>query len=152
MARYYGYDVRNLIKTKLESDFNTMITTIRTERSDSTIPLVVNITIDKMKHQYPEIYIDITESELINDFELTSSIDLTPEIFMVEITAILKSQLDTIDVHADYYIEAMQRILHGYNDSNITWILTNKTIRTDVTDEKKQTYKVCGVVCEIRIN
>jgi len=51
MSRYYSYDIRNTLKTKLNSDFNAMIDTIRTERSDLTIPYAQNITTDRLKNQ-----------------------------------------------------------------------------------------------------
>lgn len=152
MSRYFGKDVRTALKTKLDTEFNTKIDLIRTERSDITIPYVQNITIDKLKNQYPEITIDITESEVYNEEELTNDINLVPEIYTIEIIAIIKTQLDSIDNYADYYIEAMQRILHGYNTSNITWCLIIKTIRDDISDKQNQTYKACGIQAQVRIN
>jgi hypothetical protein len=150
--RFFGYDVRFALYTKLNSDFNTMIDTIRTERSDTTIPHVMNISIDNPKNQYPEIYIDITESEVLNDEELTTNINLIPEIYTVEINSIIKTQLGSIDNYADYYIEALQRILQGYHTSDITWGIITGTIRDDISDKQNQTYKICGVRLQIRIN
>jgi hypothetical protein len=150
--RFFGYDVRNDIKTKLTSDFNLMIATIRTERSDTTIPDCLNFTIDNPINQYPEISIDITESQVLNEDELTSNVNLVPEVYTVEITAILKTQSTSIDNYADYYIEAMQRVLQGYNTSDITWLLIIKTNRDDIADRQNQTYKICGVTVEVRIN
>jgi hypothetical protein len=150
--RYFGKDIRDTLKTKLSTDFNTMIATIRTERSDTTIPDCKSFTISNPTNQFPEISIDITDSEILNSEELTSNINNVPEIYNVEITAVMIDTSTSLDDYADYYIEAMQRVLQGYYTSAITWVLITKTNRTNITDGLNQTYKLCGVTCEVRIN
>ena len=149
MARYHEADIRTAIKTKLDSDFNTMIDTIRAERSDLNIPYALNITKDIIKNQYPEIYIDVTGSDFTNDI-LDTDIDLSDEVFEVEIKAILKTNSNSLQNYTDYYNEALKRVLHGYNDANISMILMNNTIQIDLEEERSnQTYRMCGVVCQV---
>jgi len=149
MARYHEADIRTAIKTKLDSDFNTMIDTIRAERSDLNIPYALNITKDIIKNQYPEIYIDVTGSDFTNDI-LDTDIDLSDEVFEVEIKAILKTNSNSLQNYTDYYNEALKRVLHGYNDANIIMILMNNTIQIDLEEERSnQTYRMCGVVCQV---
>lgn len=152
MSRYHEADIKDAIKTKLDSDFNTMITTIRTERSDTTIPLAKNITFDLLKNQYPEIYIDITGSELLNDEELSDNIEIVTESFEVEVSAIIKTNSTSLSKYGDYYNEAFKRVLQGYNDANIRWIGVINTVQEDrIQENTHQTYKLCGVVLQVLV-
>jgi hypothetical protein len=150
--RYHEHDVKTKIKSILDSNFNNMIETIRIERSDNTIPLAQNITHDVILNQYPEIYIDITGSEIMNDQELTDNIDIITESFDVEVSCVILINSYSIESYGDYYNEALKRILHGYNDSYITWIGVISTIQRDLQDQNtNQTYKICGVTLQVLV-
>jgi len=152
MSRLYDHDIKTSLKTKLDAEFNTMLATIRTERSDTTIPDANNITISTLTYNYPEITIDIDGESEIPDELLSDDIDLEPEIFPVRINAIIMTLSNSISSYADYYNEAFKRVLHGCSITGFTWCRVKKTRQQELIDENMQTYRSCGVDLEVRIN
>lgn len=154
MSRLYEHDIKDKIKTKLGNEFNTMIATIRAERSDTTIPYCNNFTYTDLTYNYPECTIDIDgESEIDPDEELlTDDINRVPEIFPVKLSAIIMSQANAICYYADYFNEAFKRVLHGCKLVGVTWCRVKKVKQQELVDENNQTYKSCGVTLAVRIN
>lgn len=152
MSRLYDHDVKEGIKTKLDASFNAMINTIRTERSDATIPYCNNFTYTELTYNYPEGTIKFyDESELKKEI-LSDNIDLESEVFKVRINIILMTQINYIDYYMDYHLEALKRVLHGCNITGFTWLRYEKSKQEDLIDENLQTYKSGYCDFEVQIN
>lgn len=152
MSRIYGKDITNTIVTKMTSDFNTMLSTIETERSLSyTIPQVLHITDEFAEDQLPEMYVHISESET-EITELNNDIDFLTEVYTVHLTIAYKTASNLRYDYGEYYIEAIMRVLYGYNDADITWIFPTNSIRAEFQSMENYTTKVVGVDFEVRIN
>ena len=142
MARFHGQDVRDKLVSLLTASMNTMLGTIDTERSQTT-PTPKVIGYKWLENQRPLILVDLEDSELIQDEELTNDLDITPEIWKANINIQIKSMnADDLHNYIENYIEAIKRILNGYNDSNITWILITDTVRSELYQDKNQSMKM----------
>jgi hypothetical protein len=160
--RFYGQDIRDKIIYILENGYtnkrgvavpklSTMLATIDTERSQST-PTVAKITYDWGENQRPLVLVDLEDDEMIQDELLLDDIDNVPDIYACNLHIAIKSN-NTSSIHnyVETYIESLKRIMQGYQDSNITWILITGTERSDLYMEKNQTLKFAVVTVEIRI-
>ena len=151
-GRYVEQDVRDFIVTKLTSEFNTMIGTINTERTHAT-PTSNSFTYKWGMNQYPFILIDIDNSEgITEDYTLDMSYVNLPETYTLLIMGFLKYANDNIYNYCEDWIEAIKRILHNYNDSNITWIVYVKTERAELYKNENETLKSFLIEFECRIN
>jgi len=151
-GRYLALDVRDFIVTKLNSDFNTMIGTINTERTHTT-PVATDITYKWGQNQFPFILVDIDESEgLTEDYTLDMSYVNLPEMYKLLVIGFLKYANDNIYNYIEDWIEAIIRILHNYNDANISWIMYTRTERAELYKNENETLKSFVVEFEVRIN
>ena len=75
-----------------------------------------------------------------------------PEVYTLLIVGFLKYANDDIYNYCEDWIEAIIRVLHNYNDSNISWIMYTKTERAEIYDERNNRLKSFVVEFEIRIN
>lgn len=150
--RFFGHDVKVALKTKLDADFNTMIDTIRTERADSTIPYVNNFTFTELTYNYPEGTIVFHDKTELQKEILSDNILIEPELYPVRITITIMTNINLVDYYMDYYIEALERVLHGANISGFTWIRAENTEQNYFIDESTQTYRSGYVDFEVRIN
>jgi hypothetical protein len=152
MARYFGADIITFLETILTSDLNTNITTINTSRSESA-PLVKGITSSYAHNYLPECFIDITGSTIeFATEELNNDITRETELYTGEVVIAVKSNLEKLPTWCEIYVEALQKTLHGYEDTNITWIVCTGTVRESINTRENQTYKIAGVQIEIRVN
>lgn len=112
---YWAKDVRNLILTRLQdatNGINALLTTIDTERSEST-PQAVTITYGENVSQFPAVYIDLGDSEI--ESVRGMSYQVMPEVFALQITAeVPGSDLASAKDYAENYIEAIIRSLQNY--------------------------------------
>ena len=148
--RFFGADVITTLKKIATDELNAMLTTIQTERTDLGLELVRKINVGICERQYPECVIDLQDSTLISE-ELNLDILNTSESYPAEIKIVMKDNTDKIAFRMEYYIEALQRIYHGYSDANISWIEVVTGIRADAYTEQKETLKVAGVSIKVRI-
>jgi len=146
---YWSRDVLVFIKTKLINELNTMIGIVNGERLDDT-PLISNITYDKVTDSLPECLIELTEST-IDQEEIGNENDFSTEIFNCVISIMSKSNDNRHSLWIENYLEALWRVLQGYNDNYISWIRLKQSVRADLTSTQDQTYKICGYNIEIRI-
>jgi hypothetical protein len=150
MARFYGADVSAKIKTILTASLNTTLATIKTARSDSGLEDVRVINIGIVDRNFPECVINLQDSELIVD-ELNLDIADTPEEFPAEVLILFKDNTVNTALRLEYYIEALQKIFHGYKDADISWIAVTGSIRADAYNEQRETFKIAGVNITVRI-
>lgn len=162
MARFFGTDIRDKIIDLLnnggvDSQGNVIKTLknqlieIDSERSTATIA-PKKITYKWGDNQFPIVLVAPGKSELIQDELITDDLNITPEIFNVGISAMIKSNSNEIHNYVENYIQAIQEILNGYEDSDITWILVTETDRGDLYQDKQQFMKSGMVVVEARVN
>jgi hypothetical protein len=155
--RYLAQDVRNQIITILDdssSGFNAMISTINTERTH-TAPTANDITYKWGMNQFPFLLVDVDESEVIYDDEATPiSLNYTilPEVYTVFIMGFLRYSDDNIYNWCEDWIEAIIRVCHNYNDSNISWLAYTRTERTEINKNENETLKTFLVEFEARVN
>ena len=159
--RYLGQDCRDLVITLLQdssSGFNAMIGTINTERTHNT-PTIANttnnITYKWGQNQYPFLLIDLEDGEPIYDdvaTPISMNYTILPEVYTILIMGFLKYANDNIYNYCEDWIEAIIRVLHNYNDSNVSWIAYTKTERAEIYDNQKQRLKTFVVEFEVRIN
>jgi len=150
MSRFYGSDVITRLQKIGSDNLNNMLQTIMTERSYTGIELVSKFNIGICERQYPECVVNLKDSELDVD-ELNLDIEQTPEVFPAEIIIIMRDNTADIALRMEYYIEAMQRIFHGYKDVDISWISVKNSIRANGYTEQKETLKIIGIEVEVRI-
>jgi len=148
--RYFGADVLTILKTIATNSLNTTIALIQTERTDTGLELISKINVGKVERQYPECVINLQDSTLISE-ELNLDITDTPETYPAEVLILLRDNTDNISLRQEYYLEALQRIYHGYTDANVSWITVENCIRTAAYTEQKETLRVIGVSLSIRI-
>lgn len=148
--RFFGADVLTTLKTIATSNLNDMLDTIATERSLADIEHVGKYNIGKLEMQLPECFILLGDSEVLIE-ELNLDIADTPETYPAEVLIAMRDNTDDIHLKQEYYAEALQRIYHGYHDTNISWIAVKDVIRADGYTKDKQTFKIIGVSLTIRI-
>lgn len=151
--RAFEQDIITAVKNKLDSDFNTMIDTIRTERNDNNIPYAGHITYDELTFNYPEISIELGTSD--NNTEILSDdILLSSEKYELKINVVMQTALNLIGVYANYYREAIKRVLTGIvlDITGFSWIRFKSTEQDDLADANGQTYKNILVTFEVQIN
>ena len=153
--RYLGQDIRDQVITLLgdtSSGFNNYISTINTERTHSA-PSANAITYKWGQNQYPFILVDLGDSEVLYE---ESSLDMSyvnlPEIYEVMVICFIKVMNDNIYNWIEDWIEAVIRVLHNYNDTNISYITYEKTERAEVYDKMNTTLKVANIIFTVRIN
>jgi len=150
MARFFGADVLDLLSTLLTAQLPEMITMLQTERSDTGLEPVRKINTGYLERQFPECLISLEDSEIDVD-AITMDIQSTPEIFPAEIVIVMKDITAKNYLRQEYYIEALTRILHGYHDSNISWIVVKNGIRANMYTPQNETLRVVGVSIDVRI-
>lgn len=149
--RFFARDVRDALKDYLEDNFNTTLSTIDTERTETTPPVISFIT-GKEKNQFPEMYIDVISSTIETD-EIHSDETYSTEKFEVDITVKMKYSNDSIHNYIENYIEALQRLLNNQTiDPQITYIFATSTLRVDLYDNSGQVLRVGGVKFDVRVN
>lgn len=159
--RYLAQDCRDMVITLLQdssSGFNNMINTINTERTHAT-PTITDtskgITYKWGQNQFPFILVDIENSEVQYDSintPLNMNYVLLPEVYTLNVMGFLKYTNDNVYNYAEDWIEAIIRVLHNYNDGNISWIAYTNTERADIYKNENETLKSFLVQFEIRIN
>lgn len=149
--RMFGADVLVKIQTILSSSLGTELTTIASERS-ITIPAVNNILIGNSERQFPECIITLGNSNVKNDENLTMDIDKTPEEYPIEVVIVYKDLTQQPGTHRyddkirqECYIEALQKVLHGYSDEDVDYMIVTSCIRDSAYTEQKEWLKVVGV-------
>lgn len=148
--RFFGADVAGELKTIATAELNTMLELIKTERADTGLELINRFNIGICERQFPELTINMQNSKLQVD-ELNLDITDTPEEYPAELIISFKDNTDKIALRVEYYIEALQRVFHGYKSSDISWIEVTETIRADAYTEKMETFKVAGIMINVRI-
>lgn len=148
--RYFGADILTLLKKIATDDLNNMIDTIKTERGDSGLEKIRKINTGICERQYPECVINLQDSTNVSS-ELNLTIDDTSEEYPAEILIVMKDNTEKIDLRMEYYIEALQRIFHGYADDSISWIEFTSGIRADAYTEQRETLKIAGIKINVRI-
>ena len=152
--RFFAIDVRDKIITLLQDNvlgFNVIIGTINTERTHTT-PTAKSISYEWGQNQTQLIRVDVIESEVLyNEACLDLSLTKLPENFKVAVSGFLKSNDTSLKNWVEDWIEAIIRVLHNYNNYDITWIAYTDTKRTDLYNEKNETAKMFDVNFEVRI-
>ncbi len=155
--RYLAQDCRDQVITLLKNNttgFNSLISTINTERTHST-PSATDITYKWGQNQFPFLLVDIDTSEIIYDDVATPmslKYEILPETYTLLVMGWLKYANDNVYNYAEDWIEAVIRVLHNYNDENISWIAYTKTERAEIYKNENETLKSFLVEFEIRIN
>ena len=148
--RYFGSDIISTLET-ISAGVNAMLVTIGTERSYTGIEQIKKINYGRFDRQFPEIVIMLKPSEVLSE-ELNLDIKDTPEIYPFEILVGMNDNTPDIFKRQEIYIEALQRVFHGYADTNISYIVVDESIRADVYEEgSKETFKIAGIGGKIRI-
>lgn len=147
--RFYGLDVRDGVKTFLTTNYNTMIGTINIERT-MTVPVIASFITGKEKYQFPEMYIDITGSNIPKE-EIFSGDEFNTEIFTMEIKVAAKETTDSLMDHMEVYTEALIRLLDNITLPGMTSVMVTSTIR-GYYDNSGQVLRTSGVNLEIRVN
>lgn len=155
--RYLAQDIRDHTITMLQdssSGFDVMIGAINTERTHAT-PLSRNISYEWGRNQLPLLIVDIDDSEALYDDPATPlnlKYELLPELYTLFIAGYLKYANDNVYNYVEDWIEAIIRVLHNYNDTNISWITYQKTERADIYKNENETLKSFLVEFECRVN
>jgi hypothetical protein len=150
MARFFGADVIARVQEVLVAEMPAMIALIQTERSDPEFKAPTKYNIGYLERQFPECLISMDNSE-VEMSQISMDIGNTPEQYPAEVVVVSKDITDKAYLRQEYYIEALQRVLHGYNDEDITWIVVTGTIRANMYTEQKETLRVTGVSITARI-
>jgi hypothetical protein len=148
--RFFGADIITKIKDIAVADYNNILTTIKSERSDSGLELIRKFNTGICERQYPECVINLKDSSMIIE-ELDLDIYNTPEEFPIEILVAIRDNTDNIALRQEYYIEGLQRTFHGYHDTDISWITVESSIRAEAYTEQKETLRIIGVSINVRI-
>jgi len=155
LNRYISRDIRDKILTLLNdtsTGLNVILNTIDIERTETT-PKINLITYKWGFNQIPLIIVDMEKSDTqIKESELTNSYDLLTEIYKCNIIIMSKSNTELLINHIENYIDGIIRILHGYNDSKITWIALTDIEQSDLYQKENQMMKEAVMSFEIRIN
>lgn len=155
--RFLAQDCRDLAITLLEdssSGFNSMIGTINTERTHAT-PTANSITYKWGQNQFPFLLVDIDASEVqYGDVATPISLNykILPEVYTLLVMGWLKYANDDVYNYAEDWIEAIIRVLHNHNDSDVSWIAYTHTERADIYKNESETLKSFLVEFEIRVN
>jgi hypothetical protein len=159
--RYLAQDCRDLAITLLQSvssGFNVKIGIINTERTHTT-PTITDttkgITYKWGQNQFPFILVDIDNSEADYDSPntpLSLNYTLLPEVYTLNVMGFLKYTNDNIYNYAEDWIEAIIRVLHNYNDTNVSWIAYTNTERADIYKSENETLKSFLIQFEVRVN
>ena len=155
MSTYTAQDVRDLSITLLQnasSGFNNMIGTINTERTHTT-PTATSITYKWGQNQFPFILVDVDDSEVQTDeITLPSVYSNLPVVHKLHVIGTLKYANDNVQNYAEDWIEAIIRVLHNYNDSNVSWIFWTNTERAEIYSKTNERLKTFLVSFEVKIN
>lgn len=162
MSRFFAIDVRDKIIDLLENggvdsegvvrkSLTLQLVDIDTARTMTTQSPNI-ITYKWGDNNYPTVSVRSTESELLQDEILTDDLEITPEIFTIEIVSTLKSRDETLHNQVENYIQAIMEILNGYEDTNITETLVTKTDKGEIYSDKNGFKKSGLVMLEVRIN
>jgi hypothetical protein len=152
VGRYLAQDVRDFVVSKLDSEFNTMIGTINTERTHTT-PTAKSIAYHWGRNQFPFLMVDIEASEGVTDaYTIDMSYVNLPEVYTLLVAGFLKYANDNVYNYVEDWIEAVIRVLHNYNDGNISWIAYTQTERGEIYKNENETLKSFVVELEIRVN
>jgi len=155
--RFTGLDIRNKIVTLLtdvSTGFNVMVGTINTERTH-VAPTALKIETTWGQNQYPFLLVEMQNSTVLFDdaaAPMTMQYKHMPETYNLTVAGFLKAFDDRVTDWVEDWIEAVIRVVHGYNSSDISWILCTGTERTDIYTEEHGDMKVFSVNFEIRIN
>jgi len=159
--RYTGIDIRDLFITLLQdssSGFNAYVNKINSERTHSS-PTITNttsgITYKWGMNQFPFLLVDLGDSEPdydSNNTPLDLNYTTLPEVYDVGVMGFLKYANDELYNYTEDWIEAVIRVLHNYNDSNISWIAYTKTERAELYKNENETLKSFLINFEVRIN
>lgn len=151
MSKLYSADVLTAIYQKIYAGINTMLTTIRSERSDATLPDILSVTTGYPTSQLPEIIITYENSDPVDDENLSDDISIIPEVYNLQIMLTTQSIESTIQMHMCYYEEALKRLLHGCQISGVTWVRVKSSIIDDITSQN-EIYKFVGLKIEVRVD
>jgi hypothetical protein len=155
VSDYTAQDVRDLVVTLLQdssSGFDIQIATINTARSH-TAPITNSITYKWGQNQYPFIFVDVDSSEVqTEDLTLPSTLSNLPVVHTVNVMGTLKYANDNVQDWAEDWIEAILKVLHNYNDSNVNWIFWTNTERAELYSKMNERLKTFLVSFEVRVN
>lgn len=154
--RFTGLDIRNKFITLLQDNttgFNAIVSTINTERTH-TCPTALKIESTWGQNQFPFLLVELQDSQVLPDDNaapISMNYIHTPEIYNLAVVGFMKAFDDKVTDWAEDWIEAMIRVLHGHNESGISWILAKGTERTEMYTEKHGNMKVFSVNFECRV-
>lgn len=150
--RFLGRDVRDAVVTLLSNGLTSMLTTIDTERSVTT-PAPIYIGYGWTDNQFPAVFVDLGNSTISQEESpLLETYSALKETFIIEVTCVITDAIDLLYNYIENYIEAIIRVVHGYDSADITWISAVETRREDLYLRENQTMKIGTVVFEVRIN
>lgn len=154
-GRFFARDVKEAIIGVLggsSSGFNTMLSTIDTERSDTT-PTATSIIDHWGRNQYPFLMVDIDGAEVnYEDADISLNIANLPMDYTVLIGGYLKYADDNIHNWCENWIEAIERVLHNYNTANISWVTLKGEERAELYKDNNEIIKTFVVEFEARVN
>jgi len=137
--RFLGYDIRQKVNTLLTTSFNTTIGTINTERGH-TSPVANSITYKWGQNQFPFVFIDLNNSEVdYTNSPLSLNYTSLPEVYTLSVVGFIKAGDDRLTDWVEDWIEGFIRVLHNYNDTDISWIALTGTDRTDIYKNNNET-------------
>jgi len=152
--RYYSKDALNALLTILTNQFNPMIDTIRTERSDITIPYCNYFTSKQLEINValPQIKVSFFKEDLVEDEILDDVSEEMNSLYRYMIMCALESNTETLQDHCCYYQEAIQRIFQGYRDQSISWIRQKGgEMGAICNSEGQEIYKAFAIELEVRV-
>ena len=153
MSRYFGVDVINDIKAKLVSDLNTNITTINTARAMTT-GLIKKFAVGWGGNQFPVCYIMLGNSVLgDNENELNNNIEYEVENYDLEITVEHKTNKvsETIKLEMEVYAEAIEKTLHGFNNTGIVWTIVTGREPFTVPTRENHTFETMTIFLQVKV-
>lgn len=155
--RFLAQDCRDKVIELLNDNttgFNALIGTINSERSHNT-PTSNSVVYHWGRNQFPFLMVDIDDSEVLYDDDTTPmslKYEILPEVYTVYVMGFLKYANDEIYNYAEDWIEAIIRVLHNYNSSDISWIAYTNTERAEIYKNENETMKSFLVSFEVRVN
>lgn len=151
---FYGYEIRNAIKTRLDSELNNTLADIRTEHSSlswiSELVDVQSIVTAQQKGQpLPEVLFGLGD-EIITVEQTSVTECADTDVYSGFVIFSMKSTTIHAEDLRDFYIEGIRRTLNEYNIAGITWVRNTGVQRYD--NEQDLSFKHAIVQFEIRIN
>ena len=152
--RFFGTDVRDKVVSLLRAGLETQFVAIDIKRGTTT-PRPLSIDYDFDDKRTPAIMVQMADSETLYEEEVIndSSIDIRPEQYGFGVICVIKdqSQINIVN-YVENYIEAVQTVLHGFNDDDITWIMSTGTDRNELTNDQNYSRRGGLVTFDARVS